>query len=54
MKTLKWLPVFIGFMSLSLFSCSVNDEITSEDETEILSTDLSNQDDDPETEETGG
>lgn len=54
MRRFNGLILMIFFMSLSIVSCSIEDEIITEGNPEVISTDLSNQDDDPETEETGG
>ncbi|BAO76872.1 hypothetical protein [Winogradskyella sp. PG-2] len=51
MKTLKRFTLLIMIICLNVTSCSIQDEIITEDDSEILSTDPANKDDDPEIED---
>ena len=48
MKTSIKLFFLLFTFGLSLYSCSLEDEIVNENESELLSTDPPNKDDDPE------
>ena len=48
MKTLIKPLLVLCIFSLSICSCSIQDEIITEDESEIIASDPSNEDDDPE------
>lgn len=48
MKKLIKPLLLLLLLNLSLFSCSVQDEVPVDDDSEILATDRTNQDDDPE------
>ncbi|WP_299367643.1 hypothetical protein [Winogradskyella sp.] len=54
MRRLNGFILLMMFASLSTVSCSIEDEMVTENASEIMATDPSNQDDDPEIEDPKG